>query len=206
VARVSAEDLRRFEEGAALRRVRMAIERPRDTLKSIGLAMVSESQRSFDEQAFGGSEWDARMNPNIPGIIRDLEEGKTPPERRFRDRAALVDTGSMRRAIAEKVHGDAYVEVGVLSAQFPHAALLNFGGPDSWTLSRKAQQAAVAWLRRLKTSNRERYDMLWWMGEEDNVGVEERFEHPPRPFIGLTDQTIKDVEQMIGVQIKRRGS
>lgn len=202
--RVRAENLRGFEEGDALKRVRTALESPRGTLTSVGAAMKAASQKAFDDQSFGGTRWEPRMDPNIPGIIRDLEQGKTPPERRFKSRPALMDTGSMWRAINYKVHGDKFVEVGVLSEMFPHAGLLNEGGPDEWTLSQAAQRAAVAWLARIKQTHPDRYEMLWWMGKPENVGYTQRFEHPPRPFIGLPDSLVKDIEKMIGVQIRRR--
>jgi phage gpG-like protein len=100
------------DEGDTLRIITKLADNAREALAGIGAFLVSQSQRAFKLQRFGVEEWPARLVPNVPGIVRDLNSGSPPKARRFQDRPALVDTGNLRNSITFQVQPPNAVIVG----------------------------------------------------------------------------------------------
>jgi len=78
---------------------------PSELLDRIGLVLVSQIQRGFDQ---GGlvEKWAPTMVPNVPAIAKRISEGKSVPDRYLGgDKKPLIDTGHLRRSISHKVIG-----------------------------------------------------------------------------------------------------
>ena len=114
-----------LEEGAVMDALGELLDNPRRLLNLIGLIGVAYAQQSFEEQKLSDKPWAPRMNPNIPGIINDVNEGKDPRPQRFTDRPALVDTGNLQASIAHEVISDEEVDVG---SKLPYAEVHQLGG------------------------------------------------------------------------------
>lgn len=186
-----------FEPGAKVQRIEANLDRPNAALKQIGALMVSESQRAFKAQTFGKDAWQARAPVNVYGIIADFAEGKKkPPERRFQTRPALRDTGRLAASIAFQVIGSDTVEVGT---NLEYASVHQAGGRiESKKITPAVRKALWSWL---KKQSKELKGQLGFL-------LNKKFENkslvgdvPARPFVGVTDQTIEDVEETIGVRI-----
>ena len=82
--------------------LKRAVQNPVRTLKRIGIMVTSRIQKRFvTQEGPDGKTWAPRMNPNIPGILMDLERGSTIKSRRFEDRPAVVArTGHERTDLA----------------------------------------------------------------------------------------------------------
>jgi len=113
-----------IDEGERIRLIREAFADPRVPLMRIGAMMTTRSQDAFEDQG-RDEEWPARITPNIPGILSDLERGAGVPARRFQPRPAGVDTGRLRNSITWRLVEGAAVEIGT---NLPYAALIQWGG------------------------------------------------------------------------------
>lgn len=186
-----------FEPGRKYRRIKGVLDDPRPILTKIGVIMVAESQEAFVKQQFGEDVWRPRRVPNLFGILNDIANNKTPPKRRFDARPALKDTGDMARKIDKRLIGNFVVEVG---SNQPYAALMHHGGTSkSVVLSDRVRAALWAWL---KKGGRKYRKELGWVLNRKFRGKQLTAEIPPRPFVGLTRQTIADVHEIVGVTIR----
>ncbi len=188
-----------FDEGAKFERWQQALRNPSATLKAIGALMVSESQAAFRAQKFGKDKWAPRAVPNIYGIISDFHKGvANPPQRRFEATPALVDTGGLKGAggIVFKVAGKT-VTVGTSPAQ-QYAAVHQTGGPiESLPISAQVRELLGAFLKGSGKKWRDQLGFLFSKKEGETLkGTVEA-----RPFLGITKQTIEDVEEVVGVKI-----
>lgn len=124
-------------------------------MKGLGGLALSYAQQAFDRQALGSEQWAARYpkqtgaKVNIAGVVSDFLAGKrTPPERRFQDRPAGIDTGLLRRSLtpskALKTHGF-MVEVG--SAQ-QNASAVQFGARQEQHLTKSFVELLAAWMKK----------------------------------------------------------
>jgi phage gpG-like protein len=90
---------------AAIVRLRKRIENPSRLMRRLGVLMVGESQKAFQEQALGEIKWPVRYpnqaDPyvNIAGALMDLDKGPSIKSRRFDRRPALIDTGMLLRSM-----------------------------------------------------------------------------------------------------------
>jgi|GEM_PF-2999417 phage gpG-like protein len=186
-----------FEPGGKVQRIEANLDRPNAALKQIGALMVSESQQAFKAQKFGKDSWEARAPINVYGIIADFAEGrKKPPDRRFQPRPALRDTGRLAASIAFQIVSDDTVEVGT---NLEYASVHQGGGRiESKKITPTVRKALWAWL---KKQNRELKSQLGFLLNKKFENKSLVGEVQARPFIGVTDQTIKDVEEAIGVRI-----
>lgn len=183
-----------FDRGAKVRRWEKALENPHAALKQIGLLMVSESQRAFRDQKFGGKTWKERRNPNVFGIIADFAAGKSkPPARRFESRPAGRDTGALASSIAYKIVSADTVEVG---SNLAYAGKIHAGGKtESEKITKSVQESIWRWL---KGSGKAYKKRLGWLLNPKFTDKTLTANLPARPFVGLTKQTQKDVRRVIG--------
>lgn len=193
------------EGAAALRR---ALEQEPDRLLSrIGVVMAAYSQEAFDRQRFGATLWPERYpnqqgeKVNVAGIVEDLETSGRPKQRRFDARPAGIDTGDLKRRVTFSVAGGT-LEVG---SAVPYAERFHEGGTSIQPISQTVRQRLSRWLTRESRTDPQRAVMLRRrLGHLFHVGSLSTTS-PPRPFVGLTDEMIPEIEDVILEEI-RRGS
>lgn len=124
-------------------------------MKGLGGLALSYAQQAFDRQALGAAQWAARYpkqsgaKVNIAGVVSDFLAGKqTPPERRFQDRPAAIDTGLLKRSLtpskALKTHGFV-VEVGSMQ---PNASAVQFGARSEQHLTKSLVGLLADWMKK----------------------------------------------------------
>lgn len=187
-----------YSPGARLRKIERTLDNPERPLKKIGALMTAESQEAFSEQEFDEKQWPGRRVPNVFGILADFAAGKkSPPQRRFESRPALRDTGRLAASISWSIVASDTVEVGTNLA---YAGVQHAGGDvESVEITEKIQDALWAWLRKKK--NQEWRSKLGWLLNKKFRGTKLKARVPARPFVGLTRQGRKDIEEAIGVTI-----
>lgn len=192
----------KIDKGAKIERWEQALANPSVALRQIGALMVAESQEAFRNQRFGGQAWPERRVPNVFGIIQDLYEGKKSiPKRRFEARPALRDTGRLAASIAWQLVGTDAVEVG---SNLPYAADHQVGGKvQSKPLNEQVRAGLNAFLK-TRTGKKWR-PQLGWLLNKKFAGKSIEQTVPARPFVGITDQTIADVQEAVSVKIMEAG-
>lgn len=191
---------RPFQKGDKIARLAKKLKNPKEALKILGLMMVSDSQRAFIEQSYGGKKWPPRGPVNVMGIIADLSSGRSIPKRRFDQRPALIDTGLLRNSIASKIIGNA-VEVGT---KVEYAKDHQKGGKvKSETITGKVQTALWTWLK--KKANRKWQPQLGWLLNRKFKGRRLDGKVPARPFIGVTKQTKNYIKQIVVEMLEVQG-
>lgn len=183
------------------------------TMKQVGALMKARAQKAFVDQRRGAAEWPARGVPNVMGIIADLHAGRVPPARRFEARPAGVDTGQLRASIAFRQVARDAIEVGSV---LPYAGIVNWGGTskspviDDTILSglyRFLYGSKSKGIRRgakgagLDVSRKSAKKALGWLFGQKGKSIE--VEVPPRPFVTLEPQDVRDIVQLVGVSVAR---
>jgi phage gpG-like protein len=186
-----------FDPGAKIRRWERNLEHPEAALKQIGAMMVAESQRAFKDQRFGKKAWQPRGAINVFGIIADFAAGKkSPPARRFERRPALRDTNALAQSIAFRLVGNDAVEVG---SNKDYAGVHKTGGQvESKPITEALQKALWQWLRR---QPKPMQDKLGWLLNKHLIGKTLKMKVPARPFIGITKETIANVQEAVAVKL-----
>lgn len=185
-----------FNEGDKIRRWKSGLRNPQGALKAIGALMVSESVRAFKMQRFGKTAWAPRGVPNVYGIIADLHgTARVPKKRRFEATPALVDTTRMKSTIAFQLKGTKSVEVG---SNLPYSGVLHEGGPiESLPINEQVRDKLAKWLK--GAGKKWRKDLGFLFSKKEGETLKGKVE--ARPFVGLTDQSIKDIEEAIRVTV-----
>lgn len=140
-----------LDEGTRLRALADGFEDPRFALTGVGALLVETSQEAFRAQRMGGIKWkdrgETRMVPNWPGVLRDLQDGKSPPARRFQPRPVLQDGGTLYGSLSFRVVSNDTVEAG---SMLPYAGPLHAGLPTySVVITKSIQQRLWEWIKRL---------------------------------------------------------
>lgn len=186
-----------IDKGAKVKRWERNLENPKAALKQIGVIMVAESQRAFKDQRFGREDWEERAVPNVFGIISDFHLGRRqPPARRFESRPALRDTGRLASSISFALKGTEVVEVG---SNLPYAGVLHRGGKiESKPITEVVRQLLWKWLRGKGSAWRDR---LGWLLNRKFRYRTLTAEVPPRPIVGITARTRRDIQDAVGAKI-----
>lgn len=181
--------------------LRRAVENPVQTLKRIGALVTSRTQQRFvTQESPEDGPWAPRMNPNIPGIISDLERGAAVKGRRWQDRPALVDNGSLRQSISWRLEGTDTTVIGTVD---PHASIQQFGGPRSIPVTPKVKDGIRGMLKKFRRKERRHWAAApGFMEDPTKLAFllhTDTFEFKiiPRPFVGLSDQDEDDVLELI---------
>lgn len=186
------------EKGAKIEAIERAMVDRSSALKQIGALMVAESQTAFRDQKLGDTAWKERRAPNVFGLLRDFADGKRePPARRFERRPVLMDTGRLRQSIAWRImaSGDV-VEVGT---NLPYAAAQHRGGTvESATITKQMQSAIWSWL---KGKGKDHKRTLGWLLNRKFTGKKLSQTLPARPIVGITQETVEAVREIVGVSI-----
>ena len=138
-------------------RLQKVIENPAPVLKQIGVVLLGEAQKAFTDQQLGTIPWPQRYprqqppHINIAGTLADFLAGrKNPPERRFQNRPAGIDTNQTKRSltVAKAITVAGYV-LKVTSAT-PGAGHLQHGGNTVQPVTKSAKKMLGDWLKRLR--------------------------------------------------------
>lgn len=183
-----------IEKGAGVR-LRGKLRDPGPVLDGIGAYLTSQAQKAFREQGRGGERWPARMTPNVPGIVRDLNRGATVPSRRFTGRPALTDTGRLRQSISWRVRGKREVIVG---SALPYAEIQQRGGVQRVTLTPTGRRNLYDFLK----DRPEQRGALGWLFSRPTFDIQVR----PRPFLAVTSQDQEAIRLLVSDYITDRGS
>lgn len=181
-----------FDEGAKVRRIRANLQDPSKALAQVGVLMVAESQAAFRNQKFGDKKWDQRAPVNVFGVIADFHQGrKKPVGRRFDRRPALVDTGRGRKSIAFQVRGNG-VDVGT---NVDYMKVHQTGGKvESKPITKNVRRLLWSWLKNQGVAMKRR---LGWLLNKKFVDTSIEGKVPPRPFIGVTKETVRNIEKVV---------
>ena len=82
-----------------------ALKDPSSLMKQIGVLLLIQAQRAFDDQGLGDIRWKPRypnQKPpviNIAGSLQDLNKGTTPKANRFQRRPALENTKDLYMSV-----------------------------------------------------------------------------------------------------------
>jgi phage gpG-like protein len=173
--------------GTRVELIENAVARPEAVLKKMGAWLVARSQRAFREQARGESKWKPRMNPNIPGIVRDLERGPAIMRRRFQDRPAVVDTGILRNSVAYRFLDARTIEYG---SALPYASIQNYGGTSRVPVTQRVRDNLAELLRRNRRSVR--------AGHGGFLGKIASFFHPKKVKASRGGKSRDELSEMLG--------
>lgn len=223
-----------FDPGPRLRALAELLERPRGILEAIGGFIVKESGKAFREQRLGNFPWKPRVNPNWPALLRDAEKGAAkPPQRRFQERPALMDTGLLARSIAHRVVSNTDVEVGVAGVAKAYGDKHQVGGEVETAIVTKAIQHRIwLWIKAARkaapraaaraaasvgTPNQAKaakaagaagraaagLEKVRWLLNPHLRGQRIRHRIHARPFIGLPGTLVQEIERTIGVSVRQ---
>jgi len=176
-------------KGALIRFLEKNLANPVSALKKIGVMVTSRTQDRFRMQVGPtGVRWPPPMTPNIPGILMDLEGGPGVKSSRLMAGPALQDTGRLWGSINWRIVSSDTVEIGT---NLPYAKLHQFGLNHviPVTLRQKQNlnlflhtQAGAPWVPHLR-----------WLYGATEVDIQVI----TRPFIGLSDQDVFDVNSIV---------
>lgn len=175
-----------IEKGAGLRALGEKLGDLRPVLEQAGAYLTSRSQAAFREQGRGADRWPARMNPNVPGIVSDLNRGAAVPSRRFEGRPALTDTGRLRQSITWRVRGRREVLVGTT---LPYAQTHQQGLPSEVALTSAGKRNLYEFLR----ERRDLGPVLGWLFNRPRFMVQVR----PRPFLAVLDEDLEVIQELL---------
>ena len=135
------------------------LDNPLPFLRQVGVLFLAESQKAFRQQALGADAWPERINPNIPGILRDLEKGPSVKGRRFEGRPAVIDTNTLRRSLAPATQTPLPRKVGsmfqvVVGTNVPYASKQQEGGVESIRITPTMKRNLAILLRRQRGGGR----------------------------------------------------
>lgn len=139
---------------ATLEQLDAFLDDPSGVLAAVGQQAVSYFQDAFRKQAFGSVRWLPRYpgaaapKLNVAGAISDFAAGRPAPiGRRFDERPAGVDTGTLRNTIAYRVvstRGDkAVVEAG---STVEYADTFNRGGQTRQPITSAVKQGISSFI------------------------------------------------------------
>lgn len=170
----------------------------RPIANAIGRFLQERAKDRFNEQAFDGQEWPERSVPNLAGIISDLKRGRRPtqlPKRRFEGRPALIDEGTLKKSIGYEVSDDGtLITVG---SPLPYAQRMQEGGKSTIQIPSDVRQG----LRKVAGSNQVKQlpdpdaaaRRLIAASRKEEIEIDV----PARPFLGLDEQDIDDIMEML---------
>lgn len=209
-------DIEQTAQGIAIRDLEERIEHPEVFLRQVGLILVGASQKAFREQRFGGVRWEERYpnqngaKLNIAGALADAKAGRPAPlARRFNDRPAGVDTGTLKNSITSRVEGDSVI-VGTTA---PNAQITQEGGVSVQPITPGMRTVIAGWLRKSRRAAKrakatggslkaldkhealDRLRFVFFKRDGAYLVPEKKTTVNARPFIGLTDESRSKIVQ-----------
>lgn len=170
-----------------LGRFKRRLDDPRPVLKQIGALMLAESQKAFDDQAYGPERWPERYEGqdepfiNVAGALSDVARDRQIRDRRFDRRPAVVDTGMLRSSLTFGLKGKKAVRVGTTDPKAPKHL---FGLSSSQTVTNIARRRLVKEYRRFKRIGGNRFEAFKKLGFLHSVSrLETQIQQ--RVFLGI---------------------
>lgn len=175
-----------LEQGDVVRGLKILTATPGPLLERIGVVLLAQAQRAFTEQGKGPNlRWPERMNPNIAGVLRDLDSGGAVRPRRFQGRPALIDTGELRRSLKFVVRGRSVEVVSTV----PYANTMQQGGPSTIEITDAMRRNAPEAMNRYEALR----EVLPKVLRKKTLTINVR----PRPFLLITDQDLQELSEEI---------
>jgi phage gpG-like protein len=212
-----------FDEGDMMRNLGRGFTNPQRLMKRLGFLIATRGKEAFADQKRGPFVWKPRHVPNLPGILSDLNEGKTAiPNRRFEPRPALIDKGRLLADISsnEAVHVEGSFRVAV-GSRLPYASLHQFGGEVDFPITDTLKAKIAALLGRTHRAARRAESKALGTGPSsgDFAGATKKmgrasmleaalrpllnkrvkgktFKIPARPFVVITDEDMGDFGEL----------
>lgn len=219
-----------FDEGDLLRNLGAGLDNPRRLMKRLGLLVATRGKQAFADQKRGPFVWKPRHVPNVPGILADLNEGKTAiPNRRFQDRPALEDKGRLLADLSsdEAVRSEGAYRVSV-GSRLPYASLHQFGGEVDIPIPDTLKAKIAALLGKTSKSLARKEKVTFGSGPRsgDFAGYAKASSRqsmlegalrpllakrvkgitwhvPARPFVVITDEDMDDLKAMAAEDLLR---
>ena len=188
---------KKYDEGDKFRRWKIKLDKPAGALKAVGVMVESDSQRAFKLQRHGQKNWPPRGKINVFGLIADFTKGKRAPfQRRFQQRPALKDTGTLSKSVKSKPAGPTAIIIG---SNLDYASVHHFGGTvESKPITSNVQRLLWKWLKGTGSKHKEK---LGWLLNKKFTGETLETQVPERPIVGLTKTTRKDIKKLFGVHV-----
>lgn len=196
----------------------------RDLLLDVGRKILEGARHSFETQRLSRVQWSARYpnqkdyQVNVAGAIIDLKKGPIIQEKRFNNRPALIDTGTLLASLNEGSGAIQFIDRDTIEVgtQAPGARLMYHGGlgnvltlesPFKKNLYRYlAQEQYRSPFQRILDSYDTDSDpepvsdegeavkryMSWLFSQKTYQAVVN-----PRPFIGITGKVRKEIEKAV---------
>lgn len=161
----------------------------------IGRLAKERARLAFERQERGGVSWPGRRVPNVPGILRDAETSSSLKDRRFQERPAAIDTGSLRNSIQVAVTGPGAITIG---SALPYASTIQRGGPSSIHVTDTMRQNVKKMLKDRRLAGNKRLISIANGTVTDVTTV-----IPPRPFLVVTDQDRADFRAIAADELRR---
>lgn len=184
-----------FDATELLRRLRD----PRPALRGVGALLAAQAQRAFTEKRLGSFRWPTRYpgqsEPfvNTAAALRDLNLGRPVRQRRLEREPVLRDEGELFRSMNFQVTGRARVEAGVFGPAAQYAGAHQAGRESKQRVTETARQTLSRHRRRARGRMREALEKLGFI-----FGVDElRTKVHRRPFVGVTDETERDIREAV---------
>jgi len=182
-------------------RLQARLAKPEVLLKRISRVVVASAKAAFVDQKLGEKVWAERYpvqeEPwiNIAGAVSDWTKGGKVKERRFDKRPAVIDTRLLQRSMAAqgavKVN-ETSVEVGTVVSYAKHH---QFGIPSKQPITETTRQGLTAFLKTARGKPFRAKLGFIYQDQELTTNVGER------PFLGLTDQSRKDLLELCATHV-----
>lgn len=190
----------RLVDFGAFEVIRSNAERPQGLLESIGAFYTGIASRNYTDRMHGagtgGTDWEPRMVPNVPGIINDLREVSTPKDRRFEGWPVPFDTGLLSRSTHAEVEKDRVV-VGIHGPAQEYADAQHFGGPHEMDepITENVVRRLNKWLQ--SSAGQPWKNDLGWLAREEMVGKTLTINIRPRPWLNFSEQDHEDLRELL---------
>lgn len=184
-----------------------SLEDLRPALIEISVHLLSKSQEAFQKQGYGRrpeNRWRPRSVPNVAGIIGDLNRNMNPPQRRWEDRPALVDTGRLRQSINWAITDTE----AIVGTNVQYAEIHQVGGRSKVRLTRTGKDGLFKLLGETYTDEfvsagtRQLREDLGWLLKKRSPNVTVHV--PRRPFVGFDDEDEAEVNDIIADHMRGR--
>lgn len=170
---------------------------PLPLLLAAGGFVRGRSRATFVTQGRPPGSWLPRMNPNLPGIIKDLTYGTNVKNERFEDSPALTDTGVLKLSLAAEPTGKDEVTVGVFNRDAAeYAGKHQFGAKDvpSLPITPTVKENAARWLKTEGDTARAKA-VRQLVGHDDGDVL--LLNISPRPFLVYDDADAQDLNEIL---------
>lgn len=144
-------------EQKAILKLQRILDNPKPILRQIGMVLLRDAQRSFIDQRLGDIRWPRRYPKqgfppvNVAGVVADFLAGRqTPPDRRFKDRPAGIDTRMTARSLTASKSFNIQGYKIEIKSNTPGAANMQHGGISKLPITDGVKQLLGKWLKTLR--------------------------------------------------------